>query len=110
MRISSKSSHPLPTTDSASETLADPFGTTLQALPTLAERQRAQVRTIKPEQVEGHIGGQPSAPEKIVELGSAGRIGRDHLAVENCLVEVEHGRQLVAEPVKAAHVCFGVQI
>jgi len=52
---------------------------------------------------KGHIGGRRRAPQQIVELGSAGRIGRDHLAVENCLVEIEQGRQLVAELVKAAH-------
>ena len=75
---------------------------TVQALPTLAERQRAQVRTIEPEQVEGHIGGRLSAPEKIVELGSAGRIGRDHLAVENRLVEAELSCKLGAELVVAA--------
>jgi len=64
--------------------------------------QRAQVRTIEPEQVEGHIGGRPSVPEKIVELGSAGRIGRDHLAVENRLVEAELSCKLIAELVEAA--------
>jgi hypothetical protein len=74
----------------------------VQALSTLAERQRAQVYTIEPEQVEDHIGGRPSAPEKIVELGSAGRIGRDHLAVENRLVDAELCCQLVAELVEAA--------
>ena len=30
----------------------------------------------------GHIGGRSSTPEKIVELGSAGRVGRNHLAVK----------------------------
>jgi hypothetical protein len=44
------------------------------------------------------------APEKIVELRPAGRVDRDHLAIENRLVEVEHGPELVAESVEAAEV------
>ena len=76
----------------------------MQALPALAERQRAKVRSIGPQNVKGDIGGRLRAPEKIVELRPAGCVDRDHLAIENRLVEVEHGRKLVAESVEAGEV------
>ena len=39
-----------------------------------------------------------------VKLRPAGRVGRDHLAIENRLVEVEQGGELAAELIKAAHL------
>src|SRR6516162_1741101 len=63
-------------------------------------RWPTSVRNARPISSES-AGGRLRTPQQIVELGSAGGICGDHLAVENGLVAVEQGRQLVAELVKA---------
>jgi hypothetical protein len=40
-------------------------------------------------QVEGHVGRPPRAPEEVLELRTAGLVGRDQLAVENGIVHIE---------------------
>jgi hypothetical protein len=68
-----------------------------QPLPALAERQGSQVGSIEPEQVEGHIGRRLRVPDKVVELRPSRLVYRDHFAVDYRLVDLEYGRQLVAE-------------
>ena len=74
----------------------------MQPPPALDERQTPQVGTVEPEKVEGHVTGRLLAPEKVNENRAAGLVDRDHLAVDYGLVEVEHGRQLLAERLEAA--------
>ena len=40
-------------------------------------------------QVEGHVGRPPRAAEEVLELRTAGLVGRDQLAVENGIVHIE---------------------
>ena len=75
----------------------------LQPLPALAERQRSQVGTIDPEQVEGHIGRRLRAPpQEIIELRPSGLVDGDHLAVDYRLVDFEHACHLLTERLEAA--------
>jgi hypothetical protein len=63
-------------------------------------RQRSQVGTIQPDDIERDIGRRPRAAEEIVKLRSAGFVGSDHLAVNYRIVDVELGRQRAAEASK----------
>jgi hypothetical protein len=69
----------------------------------LAERQRPKVGAIEPENVERHVGGGARAPKEVVELWSAGFVGRDYLSIENSVINVEQGGKLVAKPAEAVH-------
>ena len=51
--------------------------------------------------LERHIGRRLRAPQEIIELRPTGLIDRDHLAVDYRLVDLEYGRQLVAERLEA---------
>jgi hypothetical protein len=42
------------------------------------------------------------APQEIIELRPSGLIRRDHLTVDYRLVDLEYGRQLVAERLETA--------
>src|SRR5215471_4519461 len=78
-----------------------PYGLAAAQQPApLAERQRPKVGAIEPGNVERHVGGRARVSEKVVELWSAGFVGRDHLAVENGIVDVKCGRHLLGEPVE----------
>jgi hypothetical protein len=72
----------------------------LQPPPALAERQRLQIGPVEPEDVEGDVTGAPRHPEQLVELWSAGLIGRDHLAVDYGFVDIEQPANLVGERVE----------
>jgi hypothetical protein len=65
-------------------------------------RQRSQVGTIQPDDIERDIGRRPRAAEEIVKLRSAGFVGSDHLAVNYRIVDVELGRQRAGEHIEAA--------
>jgi hypothetical protein len=72
----------------------------VQASQTLAKRQGAKVGAI-PEKVEGHVGRPPRAPDEVVEVGAAGLVGRNYLAVKNGVVHLELGRRVVAKHIEA---------
>jgi hypothetical protein len=74
-----------------------------QPAPALGERQRSQVGTIEPQDIESHVTGAPRHAEQFVELWSAGLVGHDHLAVDYRLVNVEYGGQLVGQNLETAH-------
>jgi len=88
VRISSKSSRPLPSTDSALEAIGDPFG----RMPCSRRRRSSSGkarRSVPPEDIEGHVTGGPRHAEQLVELWSAGLVGRNHLAVDYRFVDIE---------------------
>ena len=68
-----------------------------RALPALAERQRAQVGAVEPQEIKRDVGGRPGAPQELVEPRAPGLVGRDHLAVENGLVDAELSGHLLTQ-------------
>jgi len=56
------------------------------------------------QRIESYVTGAPRHAEQLVELWSAGLVDCDHLAVDYGFVDVEHGRQLLAERLEAAQV------
>jgi hypothetical protein len=73
----------------------------MQAPPALAEGQGAQISTIEPEKVEGHIGGLPRSAHEVVKKRPPGLVGRDHLSIKNDTIDVELGSYRLAERVEA---------
>jgi hypothetical protein len=57
---------------------------------------------VAPEEVKGDVRGPQPAAHQVDELGAAGLVSRDHLAVENGIVHIELGRDLVGERAGAA--------
>jgi hypothetical protein len=66
------------------------------------ERQRAQVYTIEPEQIESDIGGCSRTSEEVVKLRSASVVSCDNLTVDNRVLDLNLGSELVGELVEAA--------
>jgi hypothetical protein len=73
-----------------------------QAPQALAERQGKQVGTVEPQKVESHVDEPPCAPDEVEENWPAGFVGRDHLAVQNGIIDGDLGRNIVAELAEAA--------
>ena len=61
----------------------------------------SQVDTIKPQQIERHIGGCPRASQQIIKSWSAGLIGCDDLTVDYRIVDGERRCYLAGESVEA---------
>jgi hypothetical protein len=61
----------------------------------------ARLGAVEPQNIERHIGGRPRAPDEVVKLRASCLVGRDHLAVEDGVVDIERRRQLIAERIKA---------
>ena len=104
MHISSNSSRPLPSTESASETIGDPFETIPWRLfrRSVSGKARRSV-PLSHRIVEGHVAGGPCAAEKLVELRSARPVSRDHLTVEyGFRSKIEQPANLVAERLETA--------
>jgi len=60
-----------------------------------------------PEDIESRITGAPRHAEQLVELRSAALVGRDHLAVENGVVDIEEPANLVGQRVETSkHVAI----
>ena len=102
VHISSNSSRPLPSTESASETIGDRFG----RIPCSRRRRsvsgKARRSVPLSQRMSKAATDAPGHSEQLVELWSTGLVGRDHLAVDYRFVNVEHGRHLVAERLEAA--------
>src|SRR5262245_11966604 len=102
--IRSNSLCPVPTTDSASEMIADPLGKMFcRCCRRSASGSARRSAAVQPDHVEGHIGGCPREAEKIIKLRAARFVGCDDLAVENCVAHIECGVNLVAEAGETAH-------
>ena len=103
VHINSNSSHPLPSTDSASDTITDPFGRTACSACRRAERQRPQVDSVEPKEIKSDVARAACAAQQVIELRSAGLVDRDDLAVENGIIDVEHTGHPLGELIEAGH-------
>ena len=102
MRISSKSSRPLPATDSASETIGDPFETMPWRLFRRSVSGKARRSVPLSQRMSKAATDAPGHSEQLVELWSTGLVGRDHLAIDYRFVDIEQPASLVGERVETA--------
>src|SRR5215831_5970719 len=101
--IRSKSSRPLPATESASEMVADPSGRMAHSRRRRSLSGKERRSSPLSDQIESHIGGRPCGAEQVIELRPAGLVDCDHLPVDYRIVDIEQSRHLVPERVETGH-------